>query len=95
MMNEIQEVKATLSNRDNRSTPLSVAAYDWLQNIYLPITGRLVQMKADLGNASDKDLAELYCQLLEHKWYLSERARRDVGHQAATDDFLENIHNVN
>jgi hypothetical protein len=95
MMNEIQEVKATLSNRDNRSTPLSVAAYDWLQNIYLPITGRLVQAKGDAVSTSEKDLAELYCQLLEHKWYLSERARRDVGHQAATDDFLENIHNVN
>jgi hypothetical protein len=33
--------------------------------------------------------AELYCQILEHKWYLSERAHHDVGHQAATDDYLE------
>jgi hypothetical protein len=34
-------------------------------------------------------LAELYCQVLEHKWYLSERAQRDVGHQAAIDDYLK------
>jgi hypothetical protein len=33
-------------------------------------------------------IAELYCQLLEHKWYLSERAQRDVGHQAAVEDYL-------
>jgi hypothetical protein len=28
---------------------------------------------------------------LEHKWYLSERAQRDVGHQAATDDYLQSF----
>jgi hypothetical protein len=34
------------------------------------------------------DPAELYCQVLEHKWYLSERAQRDVGHQFAAQDYL-------
>jgi hypothetical protein len=33
-------------------------------------------------------VAELYYQVLEHKWYLSERAQRDVGHQAALEDYL-------
>ena len=34
---------------------------------------------------------ELYCQVLEHKWYLSEIAKRDVGHGAATEDFVTNV----
>lgn len=83
MMNEIQEQKATLSRQHNRSTPLSVAAYHWLENIYLPVTERLVPLAS-----GEMSLAELYCQVLEHKWYLSERAGRDIGHQTATDDYI-------
>lgn len=84
MMNEIHELKATLSQAQNRSTPLSVAAYYWLENIYQPIVKRLRTMTDEHTSS-----AELYSQLLEHKWYLSEQAHRDVGHQAALDDYLE------
>lgn len=83
MMNEIQELKATLSQTHNRSTPLSVAGYYWLENIYKP-TLALLQPLID----QHADPAELYCQVLEHKWYLSEKAQRDVGHQAAAEDYL-------
>ena len=83
MMNEIQELKATLSQAQNRSTPLSVAAFYWLENIYQPTVKRL-RFMTDEHTSS----AELYSQLLEHKWYLSEQAHHDVGHQAALDDYL-------
>jgi hypothetical protein len=83
MMNEIQELRATLSQEGNRVVPLSVAAYQWQERFYNPVVARLSPL-AD----SHTTLAELYCQVLEHKWYLSERARNDVGHQAATDDYL-------
>lgn len=83
MVNEIQEVKATIAKAENRSIPLSVAANRWLNEIYLPIIARLEALADDYTHP-----AELYCQLLEHKWYLSERARGDVGHQAALLDFV-------
>ncbi len=79
MMNEIQQLKATISQNHNRSTPLSVAAYHWLENIYQPTMDSL---KAVMDEYTDP--SELYCQVLEHKWYLSEKVHRDVGHQAAT-----------
>lgn len=86
MMNEIQELKATLSQQNNRSTPLSAAAYHWLSTIYEPTIEKLSpRVRADI------DTAELYCQILEHKWYLSERAQRDVGHLTAIEDYLANI----
>jgi hypothetical protein len=84
MVNEIREVQATLAQQENRSFALSAAAYRWLTEIYQPATSRL-QPLADRSTPP----AELYCQLLEHKWYLSERARRDVGHQAALEDFAQ------
>jgi hypothetical protein len=86
IMNEIQELKAYLSQDNNRSVSLSAAAYHWLKTIYEPTLVRLEPVVK-----SDFDTAELYCQLLEHKWYLSEKARRDVGHMSAVDDYLENI----
>jgi len=89
MMNEIQELKATLSRQFNRSTTLSAAALHWVEHSYQPVIERLHQVER-YGN----DFAELYCQVLEHKWFLSERARHDVGHQAATDDYMEHIRQV-
>lgn len=89
MMNEIQEVKATLSQANNRSTPLSVAAYYWLEHFYRPVIECLRPQLDDT-----MDAAERYCQVLEHKWYLSEKAQRDVGHFAAVEDYLKYIASV-
>ena len=90
MMNEIQELKANLSIQNNRSTPLGVAAYHWLEHIYEPTMKSLAPM-LDLKKNQDLGIspAELYCQVLEHKWYLSEQAHQDVGHQAAVEDYLK------
>jgi hypothetical protein len=83
MMNEIQELRATLSQSSNRNVPLSAAAFHWLENIHQPVVERLKPLIDQ-----NMTIAELYCQVLEHKWYLSERAQRDVGHQAAVEDYL-------
>ncbi len=83
MMNEIQELRATLSQNSPSSTPLSVAAYHWLENYFNPVIERLRSLIQN-----DMTPAELYCEVLEHKWFLSERAQRDVGHQFAVEDYL-------
>jgi hypothetical protein len=83
MMNEIQELRATLSQSGNRNVPLNAAAYHWLENIYQPVVERLKPLIDQ-----NMTIAELYFQVLEHKWYLSERAKRDIGHQAAVEDYL-------
>jgi hypothetical protein len=35
--------------------------------------------------------AEIFHEVLEHRWYLSENAGRDVGLQEAVDDYIANI----
>ena len=86
MMNEIQEIKATLSQQNNRNMFLSAAAYFWLENVFQPIASQLQPLVGESNS-----LAELYCQVLEHKWFLSERTQHDVGHQAAGEDYIRNI----
>ncbi len=83
MVNEIQEVRAMLSDATQRNVPLIVAAQHWLETLYRPVTSQLSVLVS-----REMTPAELYCQVLEHKWYLSERAQRDVGHQAAVEDYL-------
>jgi Domain of unknown function (DUF4032)/Lipopolysaccharide kinase (Kdo/WaaP) family len=83
MMNEIQELRAAMADERIRTVPLAVAAYHWLTHFYQPIVERVAPLIRD-----DRPPQEVYCQVLEHKWYLSERAGHDVGHDAATEDLL-------
>lgn len=85
MINEIHELKASLAQSENRNVTLNEAAAYWLENYYKPT---LTKLRPFLNDITDP--AELYCQVLENKWYLSERARRDVGHCLATEDYLQN-----
>jgi hypothetical protein len=83
LMNEIQELRAAMADERIRTVPLAVAAYHWLTHFYQPLIERLAPLIRD-----DRPPQEVYCQVLEHKWYLSERAGHDVGHDAATEDLL-------
>lgn len=90
IMNEIYEVRAYLAQENNRPIPLSVASYHWLQFYYLATVEQLKPLIESKNQGhGNNDLVELYCQVLEHKWYLSESAQHDVGHQAAAQDFVK------
>jgi len=83
LLNEIQEIKATLTRELNRSTPLSTAAFRWLEDRFNPTVLKLLPVRGAT------ELSELYCQVLEHKWFLSEREKKDVGLERAIDDYME------
>lgn len=83
LLNEIQELKATLTKELNRSTPLSTAAFRWLEERFNPTVQKLLPVRGAT------ELSELYCQVLEHKWFLSEREKKDVGLERAIDDYKE------
>jgi hypothetical protein len=84
MVNEVNELRADLGREKHRSVSLSAAAYAWLEERYKPTVKALAAIQTEV------EPAELYCQLLEHKWYLSEAAQRDVGLEAALTSFLTN-----
>ncbi len=84
MLNEIREMRATLGRKLGRSVSLSEAAFHWQRERWDPAMKALAPA---IGSAEDR--AELYCQILEHKWFLSERAQRDVGIEAAMADYIE------
>jgi len=84
MMNEIRELQAWFSNEQGRSVSMTEAAFHWQHERYEPTLKRLAAQVA-AGAAP----TELYCQVLEHKWFLSEKAQHDVGFERAVDDYLQ------
>ena len=87
ILNEITELKARLTQEGKRELPTSVAAFRWLTESWQPtlaLLGPLVKTEADAS--------ERYCQVLEHKWFMSEAAQVDVGMEAALEDYLVKFH---
>ena len=84
MLNEIREIRAWFSAEKNRSVSMSEAAFHWLRDRWEPTMAKLAPLVEKGGDAP-----ELYCQVLEHKWFLSEREAHDVGLDRAIADYLE------
>jgi hypothetical protein len=98
LLNEIMELKATLGRERNEDIPIEAAAYQWYTQIYLNIVEilrPLVEKRRGTFPMAASDLTydplEMYCQVLEHKWFMSERAQHDVGHLLAVEDYLKTM----
>ncbi|MEU6611041.1 DUF4032 domain-containing protein [Streptomyces shenzhenensis] len=63
-----------------------VLAHRWVRDVFRP-TVRAVPP----GLRGAMDPAEIYHELLEHRWYLSERAQHDIGLDTAVADYIANV----
>ena len=86
LLNEIREMRATLSAERNQSVAMTVAAFRWQTERFEPTVTRLAPLLRE-----GTDAVELYCQVLEHKWFMSERAGADVGLDVASEDYRTNF----
>jgi tRNA A-37 threonylcarbamoyl transferase component Bud32 len=60
-----------------------VLAHRWVRDVFRP-TVRAVPREL----RGDMDTAQIYHEVLEHRWYLSEAAGRDVGLAATVEDYV-------
>jgi hypothetical protein len=63
-----------------------VAAIRWLAEVYEPVVESIPEHLR-----SRLDDAEIFHEILEHRWFLSEAAGRDVGTTAAAADYIANV----
>jgi hypothetical protein len=98
LVNEIMEVRAILSREQDSDIPIEAAAYHWNIHFFTETLEKLkplIEIRQDNESRADsgltRDPVEMYCQVLEHKWYLSERSHHDVGHRAATLDYIKTM----
>ncbi len=87
LLNDIASFRVHLERREKqRPVPEEVAAYRWLAEVFTPT---IAAVPADLRGKLEP--AEIFHQVLEHRWYLSEAAKRDVGMRAAVASYVENV----
>jgi hypothetical protein len=84
LMNDLREYRAWLEWFERSPIDRPTAAGRWLRDVYRPT---LLRLTPAVGLA--RDLVQAYCDVLEHKWLLSERAGRDIGLDAAIVSYLE------
>jgi hypothetical protein len=83
LLHDLGEYQAWLEFYERRSIDTEEAADRWLREVYRPTLARISELVGP-----DRDLVQAYCDVLEHKWLLSEQAGRDVGLEAAIQSYL-------
>ncbi|MGW6140521.1 DUF4032 domain-containing protein [Streptomyces sp. NPDC055144] len=89
LLNDLESWMATQEDYapgDPLGARAEVLAHRWVRDVFRPT------VRAVRDHVPDRtDAAELYHELLEHRWYLSERAQHDIGLDAAVEDYVRNI----
>lgn len=86
MLNDVVSYRGYLEQRESRVVPETVAAHRWRSEVY----DRVMAMVP--GELADR-LAppEVFHEILEHRWFLSENAGKDVGTTAAARSYVAKI----
>jgi len=83
LLNDLDEYRAAT---DRQREDESFVAHDWLTEIFEPAVRAVPR---DLRGKLEP--AQIYHELLDHRWYLSEQQSRDVPMQQAAKSYVKNI----
>ena len=83
MLQDIKRFAGTLQAESERHIPLNVAAVRWLDRVFEPVIAEIPDELLDRLQA-----AEIFHQLLEHKYIASERAGRELSMFDVLDEYL-------
>lgn len=86
LLADIESHRAWMEADTERPTPAAVAAARWLADVYEPV---VESVPDDLLVRLEPP--ELFHHLLEHRYYLSERQRREVSHSESLVDYLDTV----
>ena len=86
LLNDIASFRGYLEHKSGRPVSETVAAHRWLEDIYDPVVAAIPD-----GLRDRLSPPEIFHEILEHRWYLSEQAGRDVGTTAAARSYFETV----
>jgi len=86
LLNDIASYRAYLEQKRGHSVSETVAANQWLSEVYDPaIAGIPDRLRGRLAPP------EIFHEILEHRWYMSEAAGYDVGTAAAAQSYFQTV----
>jgi len=86
LLNDLTRYKTYLERTGDAPVSDAAAAGRWLSEIFEPTIASIPREL--LGKRA---AAEIFHEILEHRWFLSERAGRDVGLEKAKKSYIEQI----
>jgi hypothetical protein len=86
LLNDIASFRAYLEQRNGRPVSDTMAAHRWLEEVYDPVAAAVPQNLH--GRLAPP---EIFHEILEHRWYMSEAAGRDVGTTAAARSYFDTV----
>ncbi|TDD33244.1 DUF4032 domain-containing protein [Actinomadura sp. KC06] len=86
LLNDIAAFRGYLERVRGGPVPEVVASNQWLAEVYEPVIDAVPD---DLRDRLDD--VELFHEVLEHRWFLSEKSGRDVGTTAAARDYFASV----
>lgn len=86
LLNDLARYRAELAADEGRSLPDSVVGYRWRAEVFEPA---VAAVPAELH--AKREPAELFHELLNHRWYRSEAAGHDVGMAEAVASFIAQV----
>ena len=86
LLNDILAFRANQEQKSGKPMPESLAAHRWLAEAYQPVVEAIPPELA--GRLAP---AEVFHEVLEHRWFLSEKAKRDVGTQEAAKSYFDTV----
>jgi hypothetical protein len=84
MLNDIARYREALERKEQRTIPESVVASKWREQVFEPT---IAAIPDELHGRLPP--AEIFHQVLEHRWFLSEKAGKDVGIRQAVRAYVK------
>ena len=83
LLGDLDRYRAETSQQDG---PADIVAHRWLAEVFEPVLQAVPrELRCRLQQA------ELFHEFLEHRWFLSERAGRDVGPEVAVRSYVDDV----
>ena len=86
LLNDLRAFRAYLEQKAGAPVSEAAAGASWLTEVYQPVIDAI---PPELAGRLEP--AEVFHQVLEHRWFLSEQAGRDVGTTAAARSYVRNV----
>jgi tRNA A-37 threonylcarbamoyl transferase component Bud32 len=86
MLNDLYAYRALLEAQEGKPIPESVAAYRWRAEVFEPAVNAV---PPELHGR--KQAAEIYHEILQHRWYMSEQQSTDAGLMAAVRSYIHDV----
>lgn len=83
LLNDLDGFRAAT---DRQADDEELVAHDWLTTVYVPVT---TAVPRDL--TAKLEPAEVFHEVLEHRWYMAEHAKHDIPIEDAIADYLRSV----